>query len=376
MENLMTIQNVLNQKNNYNLAIPFVESQQVNPFFKLRVSLLNVNTDPRAKEIYKVGSQSIGGGKFEDLYTLAKPFLERLATEAGIQFAPGYGDVVKIDDNTWKSCAFGAIRLPDGSARTSNNFKIIDLLTEEKKYRFAYQEKAAHGITDRKAAVDASKKYSGQWQGETFVVAESDREKYVERSLLEAMAQLRSSAPQKAATGAILRVIRELLGIKSMYTIDELRKPFAVARMSFSPDYNDPVVKQMMIQQAMQSVGNLFGNIQPVTQTISIPQNTSVDDEIDFPADPVVDDYSDVSKEILKESHDQHQCPTQDAESGSRSHEQQKSDAQPEQEDRSMDFCCDKCGAVIPERVWDYSVNNFGRPLCYKCQKIEKGNRR
>ncbi len=32
MENLMTIQHVLNQKNNYNLAIPFVESQQVNPF--------------------------------------------------------------------------------------------------------------------------------------------------------------------------------------------------------------------------------------------------------------------------------------------------------------------------------------------------------
>ena len=106
---------------------------------------------------------------------------------------------------------------------TSNNFKIIDLLTEEKKYRFAYQEKAVHGITDKKAAVDASKKYSGQWQGETFIVAESDREKYVERSLLEAMAQLRSSAPQKAATGAILRVIRELLGIKSMYTIDELK---------------------------------------------------------------------------------------------------------------------------------------------------------
>ena len=148
--------------------------------------------------------------------------------------------------------------------------------------------------------------------------------------------------------------------------------------MSFSPDYNDPVVKQMLLQQAMQSIGNLFGNIQPVTQTISIPQNTNVDDEIDFPADPVVDDYSDVSKEILKESHGQHQCSAsaQDAEHGSRSHEHQKSDAQPEQEDRSMDFCCDKCGAVIPERVWDYSVNNFGRPLCYKCQKIEKGNRR
>ncbi len=118
--------------------------------------MLNVNTDPRAKEIYKVGSQSIVGGKFENLYTLAKPFLDRLATEAGIQFAPGYGDVVKlmiIPGNHVLLVHFG-FRM---EVHTSNNFKIIDLLTEEKKYRFAYQEKAVHGITDKKAAVDASK---------------------------------------------------------------------------------------------------------------------------------------------------------------------------------------------------------------------------
>ena len=42
------------------------------------------------------------------------------------------------------------------------------------------------------------------------------------------------------------------------------------------------MIKQMLLQQAMQSVGNLFGNVQRVVQTISIP---SADDEEDIVAD-------------------------------------------------------------------------------------------
>jgi len=102
MENSLSIQNVLSQKNNYNLAIPFVESQQINPYYKLSVSLLYVDTNPNASQIFKVGSRSLGNNRYEDLYSLTKPFLQRLATEAGIQFAPGAGDVVKVDENTWK----------------------------------------------------------------------------------------------------------------------------------------------------------------------------------------------------------------------------------------------------------------------------------
>ena len=356
MSNL-TIQNVLDQRNNYNLAIPFVETQQINPFYKMSVTLLYVETDERASQIFKVGSRCLGNNRWEDLYSLTKPFLHKMATEAGIQFAPGSGDVSKIDENTWKASAFGAIRLPDGNVRTSNNFKVIDLATEEKKYRLAYEEKAERGIADYKAATDASKKYAGAWVDtdrtnekgyavKLYKVSEQERGKYIENSLLEAMTQLRANAPQKAATGAILRVIRDLLGIKGTYTIDELKKPFAIARTSFSPDYNDPMVKQMLLQQAMQSVGNLFGNVQPVVQTISIP---SVDDEVDVPAD-VYETGRSQGGQILEPQ----QLPVQEH----------------EQEDRSNDFYCDKCGKVIPEKVWDYSYDKFGRPLCYDCQKV------
>lgn len=359
MENLLTLQDVLNRKNEYNLALPFIETHQINPFYKLNVLPLYVDTSETAEHIFKVGSKRTEENNFEDLYSLRKPFLQKLATEAGIQFAPGAGDVIKVDENTWKASAFGALKLPDGTVRTSNNFKIIDLVTEEKKYRIAYEEKAEKGIIDYRAAKDASEKYEGQWievrkkneKGyaiKKYVVAETEKRKYIEKSLLDAMTQLRANAPQKAATGAILRVIRDLLGIKGVYTLEELKKPFAVARVAFSPDYNDPVIRQMMLQQAIQSVGNIFGNMVPVVQTISIPETVDVD-EVDIQAEIVQgNDAKDIS----------HQTESQEV------------------ENRSRDFYCDKCGIHIEERVWNYSVEKFERPLCYKCQKLVRNAQR
>ena len=379
MENSLSIQNVLSQRNNYNLAIPFVESQQINPYYKLSVSLVCVDTSEQASQIFKVGSKSLGNNRFEDLYSLTKPFLQRLATEAGIQFSPGAGDVVKMDENTWKASAFGALRLPDGSVRTSSNFKVIDLVTEERKYRIAYEEKAVSGIVDYRAAKAAADRYAGEWidtgqlndKGypvKLYKVAEPDRGKYIEHSLLDAMAQLRANAPQKAATGAILRVIRDLTGVKGTYTMAELKKPFAVARMSFSPDYNDPAVKQMMLQQCMQSVGNLFGSVQPVMQTISIPQSCDVEDEVDIPAEPMrqmpEEPVRDIQAEPIREQRQRTAAPQAPV--------PEPNGRQMTEDDRSQDFCCDKCGKVIPEKIWSYSVEQFDRPLCFNCQKIVK----
>ena len=250
MDKSLSIQTVLEKRNSYNLAIPFVESQQINPYYKLSVSLLYVDTDPDASQIYKVGSKRTRNNQYEHLYALTKPFLQRLATEAGIQFAPGTGDVSKMDENTWRASAFGALRMPDGCVRTSSNFKVINLVTEEKKYRLAYEKKSVNRITDDQEAKAAAEKYKGEWFDtavKEFLIAEDDRDKYIEDNLSDTMAHLRASAPQNAATGAILRVIRDLLGVKGAYTIEELKKPFAVARMTFSPDYNDPAMKQIMV---------------------------------------------------------------------------------------------------------------------------------
>lgn len=356
--NDLSIQEVFNNKSKYNLAIPFTEFMQADQFFKISVAAIFADTSPEAAQVFKVGSRKNKSDKWEDLYSLTKPFLEKLATEAGIQFAPGAGDVVKVDENTWKASAYGALTLPDGGIRTSSNFKVIDLATEERKYRLSYEEKSVDGITDYKKAKDASEKYRGRWeetgvqneQGypvKKYVIAPDERGRYVEQSLLDAMTQLRANAPQKAATGAILRVIRELLGIKGTYTLDELKKPFAVARRSFSPDYSDPVVKQMMLQQAIQSVGNIFGNARPI-QAMPLPMQEIVHD-----ANVIEEQDSFYEEPIIPE------VPHDSFEDGGF-------------EERRDDWYCDKCGTHITEKIWDYSTTHYGRPLCYGCQKKER----
>jgi len=385
MESL-SIQNVFDHRDEYNLAIPFVETQQVSPFYKLSLSRIYADTREQAGHIYKVGSRSRGNNKWESLYSLAKPFLNILAAGAGIQFGSGLGDVLKMDENTWKAFAHGAIRLPDGSVRTCNDFKVIDLAMEEKRYRLAYEEKAENGIADYKAAEAASQKYSGEWVDtgrkndkgypvRLYVISEAERGRYIENSLLDAMTQLRANAPQKAATGAMLRVIRNLIGIKGTYTEDELKKPFAVARISFSSDYNDPLIRQMMLQQAMQSVGNLFGSSQqvPVIQTFSAPQ-TDPEDEVDMPAEIVMAPEPARQEEQWWE----HSLPTEAERNGEAASQVLDAGGQKEieKEDRSMDFRCDKCNEVIPQKVWEYSIEHYDRPLCYKCQKIVRGEQR
>ena len=70
--NELSIQDVLARRNEYNLAIPFVETQQINPFLKMSVSCICVDINERASQIFKVGSQKRGNGQWDDLYSLAK----------------------------------------------------------------------------------------------------------------------------------------------------------------------------------------------------------------------------------------------------------------------------------------------------------------
>lgn len=38
-------------------------------------------------------------------------------------------------------------------------------------------------------------------------------------------------------------------------------------------------------------------------------------------------------------------------------------------------FVCSRCGKGIDDRVYDYSSNKYGRPLCRACQKLFNGQR-
>lgn len=153
----------------------------------------------------------------------------------------------------------------------------------------------------------------------------------------------------KALNGAI----RTALHIKASYTVEELNKPFVVAYLV--PNMDNEEVKQTAINHMFQSSANLFGESSHLV--LDAPAPASVDEE-EIP-DDVLNQF--VDAEYIVSQPDEQEPAAQPA-------AQQSAQPAPVQTD-DVPMCCEKCGAEINEKVFSYSVNKYGRPLCYKCQR-------
>lgn len=223
MNNSNALAEIQSKYPNCNLLLPAATSVQINPFYKCSVMEVVADTAPSSGDIFSVGKVKTGeDGKgkaiYEEVFSPAKPLLMKLATAAGIQFHPEYTTVIRENTNTYVGKAYGAVRLPDGSYKTHMETKRICLDDEESKYRLEFMDKSIMGIHDWRASKAAAEMFKGEWKQEAepnqygkydkyYVIADSDREKYIERSILVNMTLLRKTASEKAQTGAILRVM-------------------------------------------------------------------------------------------------------------------------------------------------------------------------
>ena len=357
-----------------NLLMPAATEVQLNPFYKITVMEVTTDLSENSGDIFKVGSVKTGTtqqGKdiWEETYSPAKPLLMKIAAAAGIQFDPDHTYGTKIDANTYKAKAYGAMRMPDGTGKTHADEKVICLDDEEANYRVEFMDKSIKGITDEKAAKAAAEMFKGNWIDaknkwgkacKAYVIDDCDREKYIERSVLVNMTLLRKTAAAKAMTGAILRVIRALTGMKGQYTKKELQKPFAIPRVTFSPDYTDPEVRKAMLSQGMNSIGSLFG----ATPTIAAIPDTLTGGEIDefnpeeFADNPAFASEQTEDSDVVDEEQEQNWFDREQPTAP-------QQDVRPQQEE----YACENCGSVISEKVYGYSIDKFGRPLCVKCQR-------
>lgn len=381
MNNSTTLAEIQSKYQNCNLLIPAATSVQINPFYKCTVMEVVPDTSDNSGDIFKVGNTKVGEDRngnavYVDVFSLAKPLLMKLATAAGIQFHPEYTTVTRENANTYVGKAYGAVRLPDGTFKTHAETKRICLDDEEAKYRLEFMDKSIMGIRDWKAAKSAADMFKGEWHEDPeklnkwnkpekyYVIADCDREKYIERSILVNMTLLRKTASEKAQTGAILRVIRALLGIKGTYQLQELKKPFAVPTVTFSPDYSDANVRQAMLQQGMSSMGNMFGATSAPPAALPFATEAFADsfdpeENLDNPAFA-----SDIPTDEENYTEDYQQAPPE------RGQEHRESPVQQEVGQEESTGCfCDECGKEITERAYEYSINKFGKPLCMKCQK-------
>lgn len=380
MNNSNALAEIQSKYQDCNLLIPSATSVQINPFYKCTVMEVVADTSENSGDIFKVGNVKVGedrNGKavYADVFSPAKPLLMKLATAAGIQFHPQYTTVVRENQNTYVGKAYGAVRLPDGTFKTHMETKRICLDDEEAKYRLEFMDKSIMGIHDWRSAKSAAEMFKGEWKEDPeklnqwnkpekyYVIADCDREKYIERSMLVNMTLLRKTASEKAQTGAILRVIRALLGIKGTYQLQELKKPFAVPTVTFSPDYSDASVRQAMLQQGMNSMGNMFGATS--APPVALPFDNEAFDESFDPEENLDNPAFTSDRPADEDSYAEDFIPAPPEHETS----QPVPPTQPAPQEEQSGYFCDECGASINEKVYGYSLNKFGRPLCMKCQK-------
>lgn len=354
-----------------NLLVPTASEAQLNPFYKLTVMEVKADVSEGSGDIFPLGRVK-RGENWVDTYSPAKPLLMKLAAAAGIQFDPNNTYGTMLSKNCYKAKAYGAMRMPDGTGKTHCDEKIINLDDEEDRFRLEFMDKSIQGITDPRAAEEAAKLFKGEFFDTTnkfgktvkgYKIADCDRQKYIDRSVLVNMTLLRKTAAEKAMTGAILRVIRALIGMKGAYTMDELRKPFAVARVTFSPDYSDPAVRNAMLSQGMNSVSNMFGSRPPLAMGAAEP--TPIVPEDTFNPDEFTDNPA-FTSDTPAGVDDGYIAPAPEytgAPQGETTRVGYEDDGTDEQ------LVCSQCGREISQKIAEYSKRRYGVALCMKCQK-------
>lgn len=186
-------------------------------------------------------------------------------------------------------------------------------------------------------------------------------------------AQYKRFLPHRAAMAeskAFMRAIRAALGLAGTYQLQDLQKPFVVARVV--PNLDAPEIKQAVAGSYLQSMGMLFEMPEHHDHT-ALPSHAAED----VPA------YEDEGPGQLPWD----EAPEEPEDSWSREPEYGGQPWQQEPEPTTGPVCAD-ChreitgGQARNGRKWSaddivgYSQRTFGRPLCPECQEKAKGGRR
>lgn len=356
--------------NEVNLLVPSQSVQQISPYHVLRVSEVKINPDPNGGEVFKVGSRGFGDKK-EDLLALAKPALRKISQAAGIIWSP-QGREIEHSRNYVTYKAIGAIKMPDGTLDPYDAQKTIDLEAEEEKVYESQLNKAYEYSNDKKKVEYLKGLTPEQW---------------AHHKTRSEMIQRRASMHERAESGAKNRVIRDILSVKSTYTPKELSKPFVVPRIDFSPDYSDPEVRAMMIQNGAQVYQSLFSGTTPsgyVNGTSFQQQRPALQApkaESNFIDCEVVEAQEQSTETKQAESPKIETAKIEDTAATAKTEPAKTEEASITQSTSTTTtnngkteyiYHCAKCGKGITEKVHNYCKDNHnGVDLCYSCQNKE-----
>lgn len=242
---------------NFLVCSPTDQVAQINPFFAVRLTHVQVNTavdkygNALGTDIYKTSA-----GK----YAPTKVLLSKIAAAAGIEW--DIRETRRMDDRSNRFyCeydAVGRIRMPSGEVKTFKDSAHEDAITVQEEILSKYLDKVAKGETFEAGYGENKKNYP--WTDEIA----RDR-------AAKEFRQYHKFMTERCLSRAMNRAIRQVLALNGTYTRDQLAKGFIVPQVNFSPDYNDPA-NQDLIRAAMS--GRLAQMFSPAGPAAEQPAQT------------------------------------------------------------------------------------------------------
>ena len=229
----------------YNMLLPTQILSEVPAMHKITIEYEKIDPKPEKGDVYPKGSGDADKGKF----ILSKQALMRLCACAGIEW--NWAWCKRTDDSSDRDYIayrmVGAVRKLDGTWYPLQGQYDIDFGVEEDELKDLFTQK------------------SRNWNK-----SQEQKDAYVRDMARKELLRKRKHKLALCETGAMLRAIRGLLVIRNSYTVEELEKPFVIARLAFQPDYNDPEIRREFVAAATQAITGVYG---PSTQHPFAPKD-------------------------------------------------------------------------------------------------------
>lgn len=253
------------------LLLPSTYISELPRFHKIVVDRVFLSADTSEGDVYL---QDRGGPNGKSKYAPTRQGLMKLAHAAGVMWDPAR--CVRLDDRKDRDYvvyqAVGGMKKIDGSPLFFKAEYDLDFEVIEEEIREGYENKA------RMYGKDPNKY---KWWHKMDAAAQ---EAYLEKCIRRDVLQKRKHKAKLAETGAMTRVVRALLGLKSAYTAEELEAPFIVVRSVFQPDYDNPDVKQEIARASIAAVTGVFGQ-RPHQPPLQLVSSTEQAETVQFPDD-------------------------------------------------------------------------------------------
>lgn len=236
-------------KEGAHILIPSIKMGGLSEFHELVLDVMLLSPDPKEDDCYV---QDKAYGKKPAKLALTAKAYQKLGMCASVEWDPQHTKTTMFQDDYVACSAVPCIRKADGTRACWFGEGDIDLNVEESKIRDALAAKV-------KGWLDP-KNDGGEWFRK---MSKTSQEAYADGKVSTDLNFKRQHKVKLAATSAKTRALKALLGTKSTYTEAELAKPFVMPRVIVRPNYKDPVVKQMMLAGAIQSMFGVYGGSMP-----------------------------------------------------------------------------------------------------------------